>query len=301
MTKRTPVLFAALSALAVLLLAVLLLRQAGASQPVIARVVQPTAPNPANPYAFYTPSPQPAAPTAPTAPTAHKPGRTGSGPAASSGSSAITLEQFRRPTASPTPGPIVERFSSQGVKLPLSAEIDGIYGYSQQLPLSCESRSAADWARYFGIEIDELDFMNRLPQSSNPEEGFVGSPYGSWGQIPPGSYGVHAAPVAALLREYGAQAQAVKNLPFEDLLAEIASGRPVIVWVTGHVEPGEGVPYEIAGEVTTVARYEHTVIITGYDSQSVIVLDGKDTYRRNIDTFLQSWGALENMAVLWQE
>ena len=54
-----------LSALAVLLLAVLFLRQAGASQPVIARVVQPTAPNPANPYAFYTPSPQPAAPTAP--------------------------------------------------------------------------------------------------------------------------------------------------------------------------------------------------------------------------------------------
>lgn len=295
MKKRTPVLFAALSTLAVLLLVVLYLRLAGAPQPVIARVVQPPHPIPADPYAFYTPSPQPPRPAA------HTPRSAAGGAAAGSGSSAITLEQFRRPTASPTPGPLVERFSSQGVKLPYSAEIDGIYGYSQALPLSCESRSAADWARYFGIEIDELDLMNHLPQSANPEEGFVGSPYGSWGQIPPGSYGVHAAPIATLLREYGAQAQAVKNLPFEDLLAEIAAGRPVIVWVTGHVEPGEGIAYEIDGEGTTVARYEHTVIVTGYDSQDVILLDGKDAYRRKTEIFLQSWGALENMAVLWQE
>ncbi len=51
----------------------------------------------------------------------------------------------------------------------------------------------------------------------------------------------------------------------------------------------------------TVARYEHTVIVTGYDSKYVTFLDGKKTYRRPIQTFLDSWSALENMAIIWLE
>jgi uncharacterized protein YvpB len=185
--------------------------------------------------------------------------------------------------------------------LPTSGSVKGMYGYGQLLPLSCEARSAADWARHFGITIRELEFMARMPRSKNPEAGFVGSPNGGWGLVPPDSYGVHAGPVASVLKGYGARAKAVRNLSFEQLQAEIAAGRPVIVWVTGHVAPGKSVDYKIDGKTITVAPYEHTVIVTGYDEKRVTILDGKQVYQRTIDTFLQSWKALENMAILWDE
>lgn len=176
-----------------------------------------------------------------------------------------------------------------------------MYGYGQLQALSCEARSAADWARHFGITIDEMEFMGRLPKSQNPEEGFVGSPKGAWGSIPPEAYGVHAGPVAQVLKGYGAQARAMRNMGFEDLRAEIAAGRPVIVWVTGHVAPGERSAYRLEGKSITVARYEHTVIVIGYDMKNVEILDGKTVYKRPIERFLQSWDPLEHMAIVWQE
>jgi uncharacterized protein YvpB len=179
--------------------------------------------------------------------------------------------------------------------------VKGMYGYGQLLPLSCESRSAADWARHFGIQIHELDFFAHLPKSKNPEEGFVGSPYGGWGLIPPEAYGVHAAPVADVLNaNYGARAKAVRNFLFNQLRAEIAAGRPVMVWVTGHVAPGKGIDYKVNGKTITVARYEHTVIVIGYDKKDVTILDGKTVYKRTNDTFMQSWEALGNMAIVWE-
>jgi len=89
--------------------------------------------------------------------------------------------------------------------------------------LDCESRSAVDWAAYLGQHINELTFFNRLPKSDNPDKGFVGNVYGAWGQIPPNPYGVHAEPVAALLRDYGLQAYAHRPLRWEQLQAEIAA------------------------------------------------------------------------------
>ena len=204
---------------------------------------------------------------------------------------------FPTSTATPSPSPTLTRDSS----LPESAAVKGMYGFGQLLPLSCEARAAADWARSFDVQIREMDFFNRLPKSDDPEEGFVGSPYGLWGQIPPDPYGVHAAPVAKLLQAYGLQASARRGLSFEEAQAEIAAGRPVIVWVVGHVEVGKGVEYEVNGQVRMVARYEHTVNLIGYDDKNVTILDGKQIYERPIERFLKSWSALENQAIVWDE
>ena len=75
------------------------------------------------------------------------------------------------------------------------------------MPLSCEASAATDWAAYFGKKIDEYEFQNRLPQSDNPNKGFVGNVFGTWGQVPPAPYGVHADPVATLLQDYGLDAE----------------------------------------------------------------------------------------------
>ena len=188
---------------------------------------------------------------------------------------------------------------AKGVPAPPDAHIPGLSGQPQSLPLDCEARSAVDWAAYFGVQIDELAFFHRLPQSDNPDKGFVGQGQGLWGQIPPNSYGVHAEPVAALLRTYGLDAQAVRDLPLDALRWEIASGRPVIVWVVGQVKAGTPMPYTASdGDSTIVAPGEHTVMVIGYNERVVEVLDGARVYPRRWRDFERSWAVLGNMAII---
>lgn len=202
------------------------------------------------------------------------------------------------PSVAPTPPPVP-------VTLPSSASVSGVTGQTQTLALDCESRTAVDWAKFFGTSIPELEFYNRLPHSDNPEKGFVGNVNGTWGYVPPNDYGVHAAPVAALLRAYGVDARAYHSLRWDDIRAEIASGNPVMVWITGSTYAGRypsGAPqYYISASdnnYTVVANYEHTVIVTGYTSSSVTIRDGSSVYNRNLDEFLDSWSSLRNMAIL---
>ena len=204
---------------------------------------------------------------------------------------------FLDPT--PTPSPAVLS-SDPAAALPDEAFIEGIAGHRQSMPLSCEARSAVDWAAYFGKSINEYTFFNGLPIHANPNKGFVGDVYGSWGQIPPNPYGVHAKPIAHRLREFDLKAKGVYDMTFQELKAEIASGQPVIVWVVGHVNLGTPVPYTAPGGAqTVVAKFEHTVIVIGYTENKVTVLDGARVYSKYKGEFKKSWGVLGNQAVIW--
>lgn len=192
------------------------------------------------------------------------------------------------PTATTAPG------------LPEQAFIQGYSGGVQSFSLDCEARSAVDLAAFFGIRIDEIEFIERLPRSDDPNEGFVGEFTDPWGEIPPESYGVYANPIARLLRNYGLNAYARYGMSLEDLRAEIAAGRPLMVWVIGQVDPGVPLSYTPSnGNRTTVAHYEHTVTVIGYDEDFVYIIDPafNQFYMRSLDRFLESWGVLNNMAV----
>lgn len=184
---------------------------------------------------------------------------------------------------------------------PEGAFIEGVSGYAQTYTLSCESRSAVDLAAFWGLEIGESDFLAKLPRSDNPDEGFVGSANDPWGYTPPYSYGVHADPIAKLLRKYGLRAEAHHGLKWKDLQAEIAAGRPVIVWVIGQMWGGSARTYHTeSGGTTTVAPFEHSMILSGYDASRVQVVDPSSGQTRiyPLDAFLNSWSVLGNMAVL---
>ncbi|MGH2583037.1 MAG: C39 family peptidase, partial [Anaerolineales bacterium] len=190
---------------------------------------------------------------------------------------------------------------AQGSALPDQAYISGVIGHPQTYTLSCESRSAVDWAAYWGVDIGETRFLERLPRSDNPNQGFVGNPNDIWGYVPPASYGVHAKPVARLLRDYGLDAHAGNGLSWDELRSEIAAGRPVIVWVIGSIWRGMPREYETrSGEVVRVANNEHTMILIGYDENSVQLVDALTGYTltHSIENFLTSWSVLGNMAVL---
>ena len=184
--------------------------------------------------------------------------------------------------------------------LPARARVNGVTGQKQALPLDCESRVAVDWARFFGVVINEFEFLNKLPKSDNPDAGFVGNVHGAWGQIPPYPYGVHAEPVAAILRDYGLSAYAHRPLSWDDLRAEIAAGRPVYVWVIGSASFNEIPVYYRSsdGHLSIVAHYEHVVMVIGYTENNVTILDGGTAHTRSLSQFLSSWSALGNMAII---
>jgi len=213
---------------------------------------------------------------------------------------------FTIPTATPTAIPTFAASPTLSVTttptLPAEANIEGIVGHRQSMPLSCESRSAVDWAAYFGETIDENSFHYGLPVHDNPDKGFVGDVFGSWGQVPPKAYGVHGEPVAQRLREYGLKAKHIFDMNLDELKSEIAAGRPVIIWVVGHVGRGSPAKYtDSEGDISIVAKFEHTVIVIGYTEDKITVLDGAKTYSRYTKEFLRSWGVLENQGIVWIE
>ena len=185
------------------------------------------------------------------------------------------------------------------VEIPSSAIIDGFVGNPQSYNLDCETRSAVDWATYFGFTIDAFEFLTNLPKSDDPNEGFVGNYWDERGQLPPSGYGVYQEPVAALLRSYGVPAVGYKNTTWEQVKYEIASGRPVIVWVAGNTEVATAQYYTPSnGNTTMVVPYQHTVVVLGYDTNTVTLQDGKMRYQRDLNTFLASWKTLENRAII---
>jgi len=183
--------------------------------------------------------------------------------------------------------------------LPVSHFIYGISGHKQYFKLGCEAAATRDWALYFGFDINEFEFQNKFLLSDNPEVGFVGSVNSKWGQAPPYAYGVHAGPVAQLLQEYGMPATAVKDYSLTLLKQQIASDRPVVVWVIGNVVGG--VPYEYTakdGQKVIVAAYEHVVIVTGYNETHIRYLNNEKIFEAPTEVFLNSWKVLGNMALI---
>ncbi len=190
--------------------------------------------------------------------------------------------------------------SESNAAIPMSAYVNGLKGTPQLYTLDCEAQASVDWAKFFGVEINELEFIDRMPRSDDPETGFVGKINGPMGQIPPNDYGIHASPIAALLKEYGLPAKAKHDWDFAGLKREIAAGQPVIVWIVN-------LPFEINtqeytapnGSTTLVAPFEHTWIVTGYNASTVTVVDSEWTYNVNTTTFMERWEALGKQAIIY--
>lgn len=210
----------------------------------------------------------------------------------------VTQEALEPAAVVETQDTVVSQESNPG-EIPESYYIWDIWGHRQYFAIGCEASAAYDWAAYFGVSFNEFNFQMELPVSDNPDKGFVGSVEGPWGQVPPYAYGVHAAPVAKVLREnYGMNAQSAKGFTIEQLKEEIASGQPVIAWVIGNVVGG--IPYEYTdqvGDKVIVAAYEHVVIVTGYNEETLRYMNNGKFYDIQFEYFENSWSVLENMVV----
>jgi uncharacterized protein YvpB len=177
-----------------------------------------------------------------------------------------------------------------------------IAGGRQYFALGCEAKAAVDWAAYFDVEINEFNFQYELPLSDNPDKGFVGDVNGPWGQVPPYAYGVHAGPVAELLRQYGLPAASLRGMTVDQIKAELSQDQPVIAWVIGNMVGGIPATYtDPEGDTVLVAAYEHVVILTGYNETSIRYTTNGKFYDIPTEVFVNSWGVLGNMALIYED
>ena len=185
-------------------------------------------------------------------------------------------------------------------ELPPSAFVEGVVGHPQEHNLSCESRSATDLAAFWGVPFAEDGFFRRLPKSDNPHRGFLGDVDLPPGSMPPAGYGVYVGPIAADLRSFGLDAQARKEWSLEGLKAELAAGRPVIVWATYDMQlPGAETWVSSDGATSVVVKWQHTFISVGYDESGLYLVDAYDGVMKVFpyEVFIPAWEQLGRMAV----
>lgn len=212
----------------------------------------------------------------------------------------ISATETARPTSTPIPPTAtLSPPTSTPFVIPPKNYIADFLGRKQYYSIGCEASAAVDLANYYDLTILQYDFQMALPISDNPDLGFVGDVNSPWGQIPPYGYGVHAAPVAEVLKEYGLDVEGGKGYTLDQIKEKLAQGKPIIVWVIGKMEYSAPVEYvDKQGVTSIVAPYEHVVILTGYNETSVRYVS--NGHRADVENsiFLNSWGVLGNMAVM---
>ncbi|MDY6875851.1 MAG: C39 family peptidase [Chloroflexota bacterium] len=185
-------------------------------------------------------------------------------------------------------------------ELPPSAFVEGVIGHPQDHNLSCESRSAADIAAFWGVGCAEDDFFRQLPKSDNPNRGFVGDVDLPPGSMPPVGYGVYVGPVAATLRSFGLNARAWRGWSLDDLKVELAAGRPAIVWATYDMRLSEVQAWtSFDGATSSIVQWQHTFIAVGYDAEGLYLVDAYDGVTKHFtyEQFTPAWEQLDKIAV----
>jgi uncharacterized protein YvpB len=162
--------------------------------------------------------------------------------------------------------------------------IDGVPHISQlpELERGCEVTSLAMLLQYEGIPADKMKLakqIHKLPfrdenyVRSNPYDGFVGDIY----TFSKSGYGVYHGPVANLAETYmPGKIKDVTGQSIEAVYDLIDNGSPVWVIINSTFAPLPESEFTVwntnSGDVK-ITYSEHSVLIVGYDEQSVYIND----------------------------
>ena len=176
-----------------------------------------------------------------------------------------------------------------------------------ELPSGCEITSLTTVLNFYGYDVSKTDMAdNYLPKSNTSKnfwKVFIGNPRYNTG------FGCYAQPITEAANKYlDEQGSALKaydysGVPFEQLLFEVQSGRPVVIWGTINMEK----PYysykwtlEDGSEVRWI-RPEHCLVLIGYDLNkgTAIISDPmRGIVEYNLDTVKSRYTALHSQCVI---
>lgn len=181
---------------------------------------------------------------------------------------------------------------------PPSYTIKGVPLVGQLWNLSCEFAATAAATGYYGAPVSQQTLLNEIGYDPNPHHGFRGRITGPWGGTQ--DYGVYAEPIAEVLTESGFVGSYVFYGGEQALRDEIASGHPVITWVTGTWRASVRYVQTYNGERYSLIPYEHAVTAYAYDEDGVWMMDPTypAKYEVDWDTFRYAWSQFDQMALV---
>ena len=100
-----------------------------------------------------------------------------------------------------------------------------LIGQRPQLPTGCEVTATTMMLQYAGAKVTKTSLANEMPRSSNPNKGFVGSPYSKSG------WWIYPKGLMPLVKKHVGSATNLTGASFNQLKAKINVGHPVVVWV----------------------------------------------------------------------
>lgn len=172
----------------------------------------------------------------------------------------------------------------------------------------CEITSLAMLLQYHGFDVtkNELnDKVNKVPLTyenglkGDPNEGFAGDMENGPG------LGVYHGPVAELARSYaGDRVKDLSGRDISELYKEMSNGNPVWVITTASFTPVNDIEqWETPNGKVDVTFSVHSVVVTGYNDDSVFVNDPYGYKNRKVDRdqFEKSMNQLGNQMIVIKE
>lgn len=189
---------------------------------------------------------------------------------------------------------------SQLLDVPLINQFDHPHLYK-----GCEVTSLAMILNHHGLQVTKNELAQKIQtvpleypnkKKGNPHIGFVGDMAEGPGLT------VYNEPIFDLAKEYvGEKAINLTNSPFEDLLRKVGRGIPVWVIIPSKYTPGSSTyeKWDTLQGTIYVTFNVHSVVITGYDQNSIYFNDPFGTKNKKVDRkdFILAWEEMGSQAV----
>ena len=113
--------------------------------------------------------------------------------------------------------------------------VKGIKNYAKcisqrpELPTGCEMTAATMMINFAGKKVSKLKIANEAPRSSNPNKGFIGSPYKAY----PAGYWVAPGGLKGVVKKYLGKAKIMTSCGLSAIKNKLLHSHLVVVWVNG--------------------------------------------------------------------
>ncbi|KAA0751126.1 peptidase C39 [Bacillus sp. AY1-10] len=184
-----------------------------------------------------------------------------------------------------------------------------------ELKYGCEVTSLAMVLQHAGIKVNKMQLANSIQKDNDPlsmsksgdiiqwgdpKEGFVGDITGK-----NKGYAVYVQPLQELMEHYLPNRTVnLTGKTFNDVLAQIKMGKPVVVWTTGDYKvPDRWESWKHENKQITAPLDLHAVVLIGFEDGYIYIndpLSGKKAHKVNQETFIQSWDALGKQALSYR-
>lgn len=148
-----------------------------------------------------------------------------------------------------------------------SGTITGIKNYAKvisqlpEMPTGCEITAVTMMINFAGVKVTKQQAAKVMHYSSNPNKGFIGSPYKKW----PGSYWVAPNGIKSVVKHYLGTSQVMTGASMTSIKKKLLRSHCVVMWV---------------GMFDGISN--HAITLTGYHNGLIYFMDPWTGTKRSI-------------------